>query len=267
MWDERVPIHYRSDFYGVEAFRAGEGRLRSTELAELGDVRGREILHLQCHFGLDTLEFARLGARVTGVDFSSVAVAQATALAAELGLPARFVTSDVLALELGETFDIVYTSRGVLGWLPDLRAWAGVIARHLRPDGIFYIHEIHPVALAFDDAPDARSLRLAYPYFTRAEPLELEVQGTYADRRAEVQQRTEYAWIHDLGEVVTALAEAGLRIDLLHEWPVAPWQQLPFLVRSADGGEPGAGDWTLPPGSGGELPLSFTLRARRDPAR
>lgn len=226
-------------------------------------MRGRDLLHLQCHFGMDTLSFARLGARVTGVDFSEPAIAQARALAADVGLAARFVVSDVLELDLGETFDIVYTSRGVIGWLPDLGRWARVIARHLRPGGIFYIHEIHPVALAFDDSEAATELRLGYPYLARPDALELDVHGTYADRSATFAQRKEYAWIHDLGEIVTSLADAGLRIELLHELVTAPWQAFPFLVRSADSGEPGAGEWALPPGYAGELPLSFTLRARR----
>ena len=263
LWDERVPVHYASDFYGVDAFKKGATRIRAVELTELGDVRGKTLLHLQCHFGMDTLAIARLGARVTGADFSAPAVDQARALAAEVGLEARFVVSDVLELELGETFDIVYTSRGVIGWLPDLARWARVIAKHLRPGGFFYIHEIHPVLLAFDDSDSATELRLGYPYLARPDALELDVQGTYADRGATFAQRKEYAWIHDLGEIVTSLASAGLRIEFLHERTTAPWQALPFLVRSEEAGEPGAGEWTLPPGYAGELPLSFTLRARR----
>lgn len=263
LWDERVAVHYASEFYGVEAFKAGATRLRPVELAEIGDVRGRDLLHLQCHFGLDTLSLARLGARVTGVDFSSPAVEQARALATDLGLDARFVVSDVLELDLGETFEIVYTSRGVIGWLPDLGRWAKVIAKHLRPGGFFYIHEIHPVALAFDDSDAVTELRLGYPYLARPAALELDVQGTYADRNVTFAQRKEYAWIHDLGEIVTRLADAGLRIEFLHEHTTAPWQALPFLVKTAEGGETGGGEWSLPPGYAGEIPLSFTLRACR----
>jgi SAM-dependent methyltransferase len=263
LWDERVPVHYASDFYGVDAFKSGATRIRPLELAEIGEVRGRDLLHLQCHFGMDTLSFARLGARVTGVDFSEPAIAQARDLATELGVEARFVVSDVLELDLGETFDIVYTSRGVIGWLPDLGRWARVIAKHLRPGGFFYIHEVHPVLLAFDDSDSATELRLGYPYLARPDALELDVQGTYADRGATFAHRKEYAWIHDLGEIVTALADAGLRIEFLRERTTAPWQALPFLVRSGETGEPGAGEWSLPPGYAGELPLSFTLRARR----
>lgn len=263
MWDERVPVHYSSEFYGVEAWKGGADRLRPMELAELGDVRGKDLLHLQCHFGMDTLSFARSGVRATGVDFSAPAVEQARALAKELGLKARFVVSNVLELDLGETFDIVYTSRGVIGWLPDLGRWAHVIARHLRPGGFFYIHEIHPVALAFDDSDAATELRLAYPYLARPDALELDVKGTYADREATFSQRKEYAWIHDLGEIVSCLADAGLRIEFLHEHTTAPWQAMPFLVRAAATGEPGGGDWSLPPGYGGEIPLSFSLKATK----
>ena len=257
LWDERVDVHYRSAFYDVASFKAGGSRISQFELDEIGEVAGRDLLHLQCHFGLDTLSFARLGARVTGVDFSAPAVERARALAEELGLDATFVRSDVLELpaKLGGDFDIVYTSHGVLGWLPDLRRWAQVIAHFLRPGGVFYIAEIHPVAQALDDAEEATEPRLRYPYFSSGQALEFPVAGSYAEPTAVFTQPVEYSWVHDLGEIVSCIAGAGLRIDFLHEHPFNAWR-LPFLSRID-------GQWRLPPGTQGELPLSFSLRATK----
>jgi SAM-dependent methyltransferase len=258
VWDEWTPINYRSAFYDVDGFRAGGVRLPAYEIEEVGDVAGRDLLHLQCHFGLDTLSWARLGARVTGVDFSEQAIAHARQLASELGHPARFVRCDVLELptHLQGDFDVVYTSHGVLGWLPNLDRWARVIAHFLRPGGIFYITELHPFVWPFDDGDGVTELRVRYPYFPRETPLPFPVQGSYADPAAHVEQTIEYSWPHSLGEIVTVLASAGLRIDFLHEWPFLYWS-LPFLVEHPDR------TWRLPPDTPGEIPLTFSLRATR----
>ena len=253
LWEEWTAIHETSRFYDLDGFRAGGSRLRAYEVDEVGDVAGKSLLHLQCHFGIDTLSWARLGARVTGADFSDRAVELARSLAAELHLAASFVRSDLYALPsvLEGQFDVVYTSRGVLGWLPDLERWARVVAHFLRPGGVFYVTEIHPVAQAFADEPE---LRLGYPYFPRPEPLAFPVKGSYADPDAEVRQPLEYGWVHSLGEIVSAVAGAGMRVEFLHEFPFVEWP-VPFLVRLDDG------TWRLPPDAGGELPLFFSLRA------
>jgi SAM-dependent methyltransferase len=260
LWNEWTAINAASAFYDVESFKAGGVRLRAYELEEIGDVRGKELLHLQCHFGMDTLSWARLGARVTGADFSPAAVDRARRLAAELGLQARFVCAELseLPVVLEGQFDVVYTSRGVLGWLPDLDRWAQVVAHFLRPGGIFYITEVHPVAQVWDDGPEVTpgQLRLHYPYWGRPEPLALPVQGSYADPGAHVEQPVEYGWPHSLGEIISALAGTGLRIDFLHEQPFVEWP-VPYLERHDDG------RWRLPPGSPGELPFFFSLRARK----
>ncbi len=257
LWDGWTAVHAASAFYDLDAFRQGGVRLADYEIAEIGDVAGRDLLHLQCHFGIDTLSWARLGARVTGADFSSPAIELARSLADELGFPeARFVCSDLydLPAALEGTFDIVYTSRGVLGWLPDIRRWAAVVAHFLRPGGTFYITEIHPVANAFENEGVAPGeLRLAYPYWEHADPLVFPVHGSYADPTAEVAATVENGWDHGLGEVVTALIEAGLRIESLREYPFVAWK-LDFLV------EGGAG-YRLPDGVSGELPLFFSIRA------
>jgi ubiquinone/menaquinone biosynthesis C-methylase UbiE len=186
LWDVWTKIHVGSEFYDVESFRDGRRpiRVEDYEIAEVGSVEGKRLLHLQCHFGLDTLSWARLGADVTGVDFSEQAMAAARALAAEVGIPARFIQSDVYKLPevLDEQFDVVYTSCGVLGWLPDIEAWARVAARFVRPGGFLYVTEIHPVAQVFDDeGVEPGQLRLRYPYWSHAEPLRFEVKGSYAD--------------------------------------------------------------------------------------
>ncbi len=258
LWDEWTGIHYGSDFYRVEAFKQGLNKLRPYEMEEVGPVDEKSLLHLQCHFGMDTLCWARLGAKVTGLDFSPAAIAQARALASELNIPARFVESDVYAASevLDETFDIVYTSRGVLGWLPDIGRWAHVVTHTVRPGGFFYLTEIHPIALVFDDDDGATELRLRYPYFTQAEPFALEVNGSYADRTATVKQRVEYGWNHALGEIITALATAGLRIDFVHEFPFNEWP-ISFLQPTGDGTH------RLPPPNDGRLPLFFSLKASK----
>ncbi len=227
-------------------------------MEEVGPVDGKSLLHLQCHFGMDTLCWARLGAKVTGVDFSGAAIAQARALATELDIPARFVESDVYAVPeaLDEMFDIVYTSRGVLGWLPDIGRWAQVVAHAVRPRGFFYLTEIHPIALVFDDDDGVTELKLRYPYFTQSEPFAFEVKGSYADRTATVNQRFEYGWNHGLGEIVTALATAGLRIDFVHEFPFNEWP-ISFLQPAGDG------TYRLRSPDEGRLPLFFSLKASK----
>ena len=263
LWDIWTGIHAKGDFYDLAAFRDGGIRLRPYELEMIGEVADRSLLHLQCHFGIDTLSFARLGARVTGADFSQAAVELANSLAVELGFPgARFVRSNVydLPANLDGTFDIVYTSRGVLGWLPDIRAWAKVVAHFLAPGGVFFITEIHPVIQTFEPEGVAPGqLRLVYPYWEHRDPITFAVTGSYADLTADVGEGViEHGWDHGLGEIVNALIEAGLRIDSLVEHPFLAWN-LDFLVEDP----PGSDGWRLPSDPKGELPLMFSLRATK----
>lgn len=258
-WNALVPIHARSDFYDVAGFKAGKTALMPVEREEVGDVTGKRLLHLQCHFGLDTLSWARLGAEVTGVDYSDEGIAVARSLSVETGLPARFVLSSVYELPqvLSGEFDIVFTSYGVLCWLPDLGRWAQVIAHFLRPGGFFYIVEGHPFAGVFYNEPDAAGLRVAYPYFPRPAPEAYSGDGTYADEQADI-HFTSYEWSHSLSEIVDAVLGAGLRLEFLHEFPFAGYRAMPFMVQREDG------YWRLP-----ELldsvPLLFSLRARKPP--
>jgi SAM-dependent methyltransferase len=254
-WDELVPIHAASRFYDVGGFLAGACTLLPIELGELGELTGKTLVHLQCHFGLDTLSWARRGARVTGIDFSPRAIERARALADEAGIAARFVESEVTrapeALE-GARFDVVFTSWGVLGWLPDLRGWAQAVARLLAPGGSFYIAEIHPTILLFEGDIAQRK----FPYFRSDQPLELETRGTYAEPDAEIENVSTCEWIFELGQVVSLLIAAGLRIELLHEHDATCCQVVPDLVCGSDR------MWRLPEGEL-SLPLSFSIRATR----
>ena len=264
LWNEWTTINAASDFYRLEEFieggiELGRGiRLREYEIDDVGPVKGKSLLHLQCHFGLDTLSWARLGAVVTGADFSPEGIRKARWLAAEVGLEARFVLSDLFDLpsKLQGDFDIVYTSRGVLGWLPDLARWGQVVAHFLKPGGIFYISEIHPVAHVFDDEDDATKPRLRFPYYEKGTPIEFPVQGSYADRTAAMTQEFEYYWPHSMAEIVTSLCDAGLRIEFLHELPFAEWP-LPFLQEHDDG------TWRFPSEQTWELPLWFSIKATK----
>ena len=236
-WDECVPIHVRSGMYDVASFKAGESKLKPVELEELRDVRGKTMLHLQCHFGLDTLSWARdEGAIVTGIDFSEPAIEAARALAAECGIDATFLVSELYALpeRLDGQFDIVFTSYGALCWLPDIERWAQVAAHFVKPGGTFYAVEFHPIVGIFDDAPGVTDLHVRYPYFPTDEPLRFEEDGTYADRAAKLAHRVTYSWPHPVSEVTTALIDAGLRIDFVHEFPftVEPW--FPFMEQTAE---------------------------------
>jgi SAM-dependent methyltransferase len=262
LWDAWTAVHAAGEFYDLAGFREGGIRIRPYEIAALGDVTGKSLLHLQCHFGLDTLSWARLGAIVTGVDFSPAAIRLARELAADIGITdARFSESNVyqLPVRLADAFDIVYTSRGVLGWLPDIRGWARVVARFVRPGGRFYISEAHPVIQVFEsEGVGPRELRLQYPYWEHGDPLIFDVHGSYADRDAELgAEHTEHGWDHGLGEIVSALIDAGLRIDRLEEQPFLEWPA-DFLVER----EPGSGVYVLPDGPG-ELPLMFSLLASK----
>jgi 2-polyprenyl-3-methyl-5-hydroxy-6-metoxy-1,4-benzoquinol methylase len=268
LWDEWTAIHETSAFYNLEGFRRGGVRLRDVEIEDVGPVEGKTLLHLQCHFGIDSLSWARLGAKVTGADFSQPAIDLARSLAEELHLDATFVRSNVYDLPetLEGEFDVVYTSRGVLGWLPDIGAWAKVVAHFVKPGGLFYIHEVHPVTQVWEDESAAPGeLRLRYPYFTTADPFEFDTQGSYADPTAEVATPKEYGWNHSMAEIVTGLASAGLHIELLREFPYTEWAY-PFLEErhaQPHGQTESQATWWLPEDAGGELPLFFALRATK----
>ncbi|MGW7553073.1 class I SAM-dependent methyltransferase [Streptomyces rimosus] len=255
LWDTWTEAHVRSDHYDVRGFLAGRESLQSFEPGELGPVAGRSLLHLQCHFGLDTLSWARRGAHVTGVDFSPAAVGQANAIAAKAGLPAEFVCAQLYDLppRFDHAFDIVYVSFGSLVWLPDIGRWARAAARYLAPGGVLYVAEYHPMVHVLDFDEDADGPRLRYPYFHRTEPVTHDLDGPYAGPGSG--SIAGYTWAHSLGEILTSVIRAGLRPEFLHEYPSAWFPMLPYLERRADG------RYWLPARIEGECPLLFTLRA------
>lgn len=255
LWNELTPIHARSESYDVEGFRRGRCALAPIELEEVGEVSGKSLLHLQCHFGMGTLSWARLGAKAVGVDFSDEAVALARSLGRETRISASFICSDIYELPkvLDKRFDIVFTSAGVLCWLPDLKRWAEVISHFLRPGGFFYIFESHPFSLVFDDSAGVTGLRVAYSYFARPEPTYWKPEGDYADPNAKVTHGS-YEWTHGLGSIINALVDAGLGIEFLHEFPVLFYRACPLMEKDKDGW------WRL---KGNKVPLTFSLKASK----
>jgi SAM-dependent methyltransferase len=260
-WDDRVPVHLASSYYDLAGFRAGASSLRPFETSEVGSVSGLSLVHLQCHIGLDTLSWARRGALVSGLDFSAPAISAASALAASLGLSATFVVADVYdaaAALGGQRFDIVYTGVGALVWLPDISAWAQVVAGLLAPGGFVYLVEGHPFAQILDGSsgspglPGLPGLVVARDYFERGPYVE-DYPYTYTDGPALSHQRS-VEFQHGLGEIVTSLVAAGLRIEFVHEWDFDDFARFDRLVRREDG------TFRFPPGQP-RVPLMFSLRA------
>lgn len=256
-WDERVPIHVASRFYDVEGWLQERPGPRSWETEVIGDVAGLDVVHLQCHFGLDTLALANAGARVTGLDFSAEAVAQARALAkqADLADRAQFVEANVLeaaAALAPEQYDLVYVSLGALCWLPSVRQWASQVGALLRPGGRLYLHDGHPLAWALADDEE----RVQHTWFEDGEPYVDDLDVTYTDGDHRLTHTRTYEWNHSIGEIVTAVLDHGLRIDLLieHDWTVYP--RFDWLVTDGDG------RWFIPPDRP-RMPLTFSLLATR----
>jgi len=257
LWDSLTPIHEKSDFYEMESFLNGKCTIEKIDVRELGDITGKSLLHLQCHFGQDTLSWARRGAKVTGADFSEKAIELAGSLADKLAIDAHFVCCNLYNLpeHLTGEFDIVYTSGGVITWLPDLAGWGKVVAHFLKPGGIFYIREFHPTQYIFADDEQATAPRVHYPYFRPDQPLRFEDWGSYADRNADV-CNVNYEWPHSMGEIINSLIDAGLKIEFLHEFPFSTYQSHPFLKKQSNG------YWHYPdkPNS---IPFMFSIKATR----
>ncbi|WP_319460730.1 class I SAM-dependent methyltransferase [Micromonospora sp. RTP1Z1] len=262
-WDERAAAHAASPDYAVDRFLTDPGYLSEVvrfDLDRLGDVTGLDVAHLQCHIGTDTVSLHRLGARTTGLDFSGASLAQARALAERTGAAVDFVEADVhdAPTVLGRNrFDLVYTGIGALCWLPNVRRWAGVVADLLRPGGRLFLREGHPMLSTLDDPRPDGTLAVEYPYFERPEPLVWDGPGTYVQTEATFQHTVTHSWNHGLGEVVTALLDAGLDLTMLVEHDSAPWDALPgAMVRDAHG------EWRLADRPW-RLAQTYTLQARR----
>jgi SAM-dependent methyltransferase len=249
LWNQRTAVHKESGFYDVPSFLGGKSSLTAIELEHLGDVRGKKILHLQCHFGMDTLSLSRMGATVTGVDLSDAAIEEARRLNEVLEQDARFICCNVYDLpqHLDETFDIVYTSFGVIGWLPDLAPWAALIRRFLKPGGFFFMAEFHPVIWMMDD--EMRELR--YHYHNH-EVIAIDSTGTYSDPDAPIAHK-EYGWNHALSEVFTVLLGEGLQLSSFREYSYSPFPCFSRVVQGADG------NWRIE-GLEDKLPMVYAIR-------
>jgi len=257
-WEEAVPHHVVADSYDVPSFLTGKSTLRPMEIREMGSVRGKSLLHLQCHFGLDTLSWARRGAIVTGVDYSLLAIRAARRLARRAGIKARFIHSNVYDLPeiLDERFDRVYTAKGVIPWLPDVDRWAEVVARSLKSGGRFYLLEDHPMAEVFSNDATASGLELRDSYFG-GRPVREETEGTYASS-AKMHHRVTYGWIHPVSQILSALTAHGLEIESVQEYPFTFWRRFPFMVEDSRG-------WWHLTKDDGKIPLMWSVRARKKP--
>ncbi len=215
-WNELTSIHVDSDFYDVNGFKKGKSSLNSIEVSEIGDVTGKTLLHLQCHFGLDTLSFARLGAKVTGVDISDESIKTARELSDELSVPATFIRSNIYEIDnvVNDKYDIIFTSYGAINWLDDLNKWAEIINRFLKPGGFFYMVEFHPYIYSLNE-----DLEIGESYF-KASKIETKLEGTYTDSSRGVKQNLmNVEWHHSLSEVVNSLTGNNLKIEFLNEYP------------------------------------------------
>jgi 2-polyprenyl-3-methyl-5-hydroxy-6-metoxy-1,4-benzoquinol methylase len=230
-WDHKVPYHVKSDFYQTNEFLDGKNVLKPIELDLLGNIKGKSILHLQCHFGLDSLSLARMGAKVTGIDLSPKAIEKARELNEKLGLDAMFHCCDVYDTRehISDTFDIVFTSFGTIGWLPDLDQWAHVIKQSLKPNGKLVFVEFHPVVWMFDY--DFTSI--AYSHF-KGDAIIENSAGTYADRNAPI-KNTEISWNHHLSEVFQALSEKGITIKHFEEYNYSPHNCFKNMIETKQG--------------------------------
>ncbi|WP_214227733.1 class I SAM-dependent methyltransferase [Pedobacter sp. B4-66] len=218
-WNNRTDTHLKSEFYDLDGFMKGKTSLNSIELNLLGDVKGKSILHLQCHFGQDTISLSRLGAEVTGVDLSDKAIERAKQIAKEINSDTKFICCNIYDLpdHLDEQFDLVFTSYGTIGWLPDLDKWASIVSKYLKPNGQFVFVEFHPVVWMFDDNFE----KIGYNYFNSGAIVESET-GTYADKTADISQ--EYVmWNHDLSEVITSLIKNKLEVASFNEFDYSPY--------------------------------------------
>lgn len=251
-WNKKVPVHVASAFYDNEQFIAGKSSLNDIEQGLLGDVKGKSILHLQCHFGQDSISLSRLGARVVGVDFSDKAIEVAIDLAKNCQTSTEFVCADIYDLpsKMNRQFDIVFTTYGTIGWLPDIKKWAGVVSHFLKPGGFLVFAEFHPVIWMFDDNFN----EIAYAYFNREDIVET-FEGTYADQGAPIKQKT-ITWNHGLAEVLESLLDRGLSIDKFREYDYSPYDCFNGTIES----EPGKYRIKA---MGAKLPMVYALKATK----
>jgi len=259
-WDERVETHWQSEMYQrhVSELRTGRHCLDDEAIQHIGNLKNKSLIHLQCHMGMETLSWTRLGADAVGLDFSRPAIEKAKSLRDELSLDAQFICANVYdaVAQTRRAFDIVFVSVGAIVWLPDIRRWSQVVSELLRPGGRLYLDESHPFTDVFDDHPNEKTLEIKYPYL-ESPAMVFDEQGTYADLDAEFKHQKCVSYVHTIGSVVTSLIEAGLRIDQLEESARCMWPRFKMMQQS------GPDDWTLPGPVLNKLPNRYTLIAHK----
>ncbi len=258
-WNKRTAVHKDSAFYDLASFKKGKSSLNKIELEELGSVKGKSLLHLQCHFGMDTMSWQREGAHCVGVDLSDEAIKLAKEINEELKLKTEFICANIYDLksalkvsptggDLEGAFDIVFTSYGTIGWLPDLDKWAGIVAHFLKPGGIFYIADFHPVLWMMDDSFE----KIKYHYFN-TDVISEEISGTYSDRDAPIKS-IEHGWNHPFSEIFNALVKHGLQILQFNEFPYSPYNCFKNLEQGTDG------MWRIR-GMDEKMPVMYSIKA------
>ncbi len=270
-WDILAKMHSgaaekgTAKYYDLEALRDGKTSLFPVEIAELPDLKDKRVLHLQCHFGMDTISLARMGAEVVGVDYSEKAIAIANTLAEELEANATFIHSDIyklpdLMVDEKESFDFVFTSHGVLCWLSDIAAWGRIIEYFLKPGGQFYVRDHHPFVAVFDNEQTTMDFKVSIPYFNKGKPFRYESEGSYIDEdfldNPSFVATVSYEWFHTLSDIVMALINAGLTIEFLHEHPTVSWKAFSY-TRELENGE-----WEIDKNDL-NMPLTFSILARK----
>jgi SAM-dependent methyltransferase len=245
-WNRRAEVHYDSEFYNVAGFLNGDCSLKNIEIAEMGDVREKTLLHLQCHFGMDTLSWARKGAIVTGIDISDAAIKKANELKEKTNLKATFICSDIYEYRrsANQLFDIVFTSYGAICWLPDLEKWGQVVSNNLKSGGTFYMVEFHPI---YD-------IISGFSYFHRTDP-DVEIEGTYTENSRDLKTKL-ITWTHPLSEVINSLIKVGIQIDFLNEYPYSPYN-------CYDGLEEREKDKFYLTRSGQDVPLVYSIKGTK----
>ena len=260
-WNKRTAIHKDSVFYDLASFKKGKSSLNKIELEELGDVKDKTLLHLQCHFGMDTMSWAREGAIATGIDLSDEAIKLAKEINEELKLNAKFICANVYDLTDAEkvppkegfrdAFDIVFTSYGTIGWLPDLDKWAEIVTHFLKPGGTFYIADFHPVLWMMDENFE----HIKYNYFN-TEVITEEISGTYSDRTSPIKS-IEHGWNHPFSEIITALLKHNLQIQLFNEFTYSPYKCFNNLEQGEDG------MWRIK-GKDEKMPMMYSIKAVKE---
>ncbi len=252
-WNELTSLHVESSFYELEAFKKGNNSLNHIELEELGDIRGKKILHLQCHFGMDSLSLARLGAEVTGIDISDASIKKAKELSKEIDIPATFIRSNIYDIKIvsDDSFDIIFTSYGAINWLNDLDKWAKIIQQNLKPDGKFYMIEFHPFIYTLND-----DWEITDTYFNNKE-LVTTVKNSYTDNSNVSKNNLKHVeWHHSISEVINSLISNGLNIDFLNEFPYQVYNCFPNLIETEKG------KWVSNK-FGDKIPYMYSLQARK----